>query len=211
MLHILFYRHFCNIVKPDIINLLNSLHEESLHLDRLNYAHVVLMLKKIEARKVEDFRPISIRMPRSRSSPRFRPFNFLREMLGELIEDHQLGFLKSRNSLDSIATTQAIQFSEMNKRLGLCWNCSFKRHMTCLNGSVYLSRYWHRISAQLGYPWLSFGLHQRRYTRSSTVSKVGISLVKGDLDRNTLSPPDIRHCGQQTPLYDCEVPRFRPY
>jgi len=42
--------------------------------------------------------------------------NRLREVLGELVEGHQLGFLNGGNSLDSIATTQeVIQFSKRNK------------------------------------------------------------------------------------------------
>ena len=47
---IFFYRKFWDIVKPDIIRLMESLFEGTLQLDWLNYAHVVLISEKGETK-----------------------------------------------------------------------------------------------------------------------------------------------------------------
>ena len=47
--------------------------------------------------------------------------NRLRNLLGDIIDDHQSGFLKGRSILDSIATAQEVnQFSKGTKTQVLC-------------------------------------------------------------------------------------------
>ena len=72
---------------------------------------------------MEDFRPISMLQDHLQGFA-----NRLREVLGELIEDHQSGFLKGRNSLDSIAIAQeVIQFSTRNKLSGFTLKLDFEK------------------------------------------------------------------------------------
>ena len=44
----------------DIFRIMDGMHVETVQLDRLNYAMVVLTPKKDEAKEVGDFRPISV-------------------------------------------------------------------------------------------------------------------------------------------------------
>jgi len=47
---------------------MESLHGGTHQMNRLNYAHVVLIPKKTETRNVGDFRPITVRMNASLSA-----------------------------------------------------------------------------------------------------------------------------------------------
>jgi len=63
--------------------------------------------------------------------------NRLRELLGELIEDHQSGLIKDRSTLDSIATAQkVIQFTKQNKILGFMLKFNFEKAYNTVDGSV---------------------------------------------------------------------------
>lgn len=57
---IFFYRHFWDIIKLEVVSLFNCLHEGTLQLERINYAHVMLIPKKKGATNVGDFRPINV-------------------------------------------------------------------------------------------------------------------------------------------------------
>ena len=72
---------------------MESLHSGDLHIERLNYAHVVLIQKKSEARKVGDFRPISVLNASMKIISKVL-VNRLRDLLGEVIDCSQPGFLK---------------------------------------------------------------------------------------------------------------------
>ena len=97
--------------------MLDRLFDGSLQLNRINYAHVVLIPKKGEASKVGDFRPINLLNDLLKIILKVLA-NRLREVLlfGERVEDHQSGFLKGRSSMDSIVTAQeVIQFTKRNR------------------------------------------------------------------------------------------------
>ena len=57
---IFFYCKFWDIVKPDIIKLIECLHEGTLQLYRLNYAYVVLISNGRKEKEAGNFRPISV-------------------------------------------------------------------------------------------------------------------------------------------------------
>jgi len=56
------------------------------------------------------------------------PANRLRKVLGNIIEDHQSGFLKGRSTFDSVGTTQeVIQFAKRNKVPGFMLKPDFEK------------------------------------------------------------------------------------
>ena len=80
-------------MKSKVLNLLEGIHDGSLQLARLNYAHVVLVPKRGEACEVGDFIPISVLNASVKIISKVltdRP----RDVLEEFIGDHQTGLIK---------------------------------------------------------------------------------------------------------------------
>jgi len=101
--------------------------EGSLQLERLNYAQVVLIPKKGKANKVGNFRPISVLIEKVKIISKVLA-NRLREILREMIKDHQSGFIKGRSTLDSITMAyEVIQFTKRNKIKGFMLKPDFEK------------------------------------------------------------------------------------
>ena len=56
----LFYQTFWEVIKVDLLRLINSFWENKLDLDRLNYAMITLIPKEPDAKTLEKFRPINL-------------------------------------------------------------------------------------------------------------------------------------------------------
>ena len=56
----LFYQTFWEVIKGDLMRLVNSFWENNLDLDRLNYAIITLIPKEPDAKTLEKFRPINL-------------------------------------------------------------------------------------------------------------------------------------------------------
>lgn len=56
----LFYQHFWDVIKVDLMNLVREFEKGDLNLDRLNYAVIMLIPKEAEAKTFKKFRPISL-------------------------------------------------------------------------------------------------------------------------------------------------------
>lgn len=92
---IFFYRTFWNIIKPEVCGLLEGLHDGTLQIKRINYAHVVLVLKKGDALKVGDFWLISVLNASVKIISKILANRF-RDTIRDRIEDQRFGFLKGR-------------------------------------------------------------------------------------------------------------------
>ena len=63
--------------------------------------------------------------------------NILSSILNDIIDDHQSSFIKGRNILDYMATTQEVtQFLARQKRSGFLLKLASKMHMILLNEIV---------------------------------------------------------------------------
>lgn len=108
-----FYHHFWDIVKPEVIGLLTHL-DGGLLLHRINYAHVVLIPTKREIKKVGDS-DLLVFGTRSKILSKFWRTVWGMSWVFSLTTIN-LGFLRGRSILDSIASIQeVIQFTKWNK------------------------------------------------------------------------------------------------
>jgi len=122
---ILFYHYFW-----DIIVTYGSLHGETLQLDWLNYAHAMLIQKKGEAREVGDFMLISMLNVSVKIISKVLT-NKIRDALRNIIDDHQIGFLKGRNILNAVVTPQeVIEFTKRSKILEFMLELDFEKDYT---------------------------------------------------------------------------------
>ena len=86
----------------------------------------MLITKNDKSKEVGDFKPISVLNALAKIISKVLA-NKLRDFLGDFIEDHQTGLLKSRSTLDSITITQnVIQFSKRNKVSGFMLKLDFE-------------------------------------------------------------------------------------
>lgn len=56
----LFYQTFWEVIKKDLMNLVNSFERDQLDLDRLNYTMITLIPNGPEAKTLKKFKPISL-------------------------------------------------------------------------------------------------------------------------------------------------------
>lgn len=56
----MFYHHFWDLIKADLMKLVKEFEKGDLNLDRLNYAVITLIPKEPEVRVLMKFRPISL-------------------------------------------------------------------------------------------------------------------------------------------------------
>ena len=82
--------------------------------------------KKSDAKELGDLRPINV-LNDSVKIISMVLVNRLRDVLGDIINNHQTRFLKCRSILDSIATAQkVIQFTKWNKAPGFMLKLNFE-------------------------------------------------------------------------------------
>ena len=97
----LFYETFWEVIKKELMQLVNSFSREHLNLDRLNYAMIALIPKESEAKTLKKFRPISL------INCSFKIFakmlnNRLVGVVDRLIASNQTVFIKGRYILESV-------------------------------------------------------------------------------------------------------------
>jgi hypothetical protein len=102
----LFYETFWEVIKKELMQLVNSFSREHLNLDRLNYAMITLIPKESEAKTLK-FRPISL------INCSFKIFdkmlnNWLVGVVDRLIASNQTTFIKGRYILESVVAAHEI-------------------------------------------------------------------------------------------------------
>jgi hypothetical protein len=68
-----FYQVFWSVIKDDLMALFSEFHQGNLHLNRLNFGTIILLPKKKDARVIQQYRPICLRMYLSKSSLKSQP------------------------------------------------------------------------------------------------------------------------------------------
>ena len=154
---VFFNRKFWDIVEPKIIILMVCLHKRTLQLDRLNYAHVILIPKKGEANDVGDFRSINVLNASVKNISKVLT-NRLRGVLGNIINDHRIWFLKGRSILNlMVIVKEVIQFTKWNKVPGFLLKFDFEKAETSWNGTASRKSYTLGASRLHGFVELGFG------------------------------------------------------
>ncbi|XP_020252248.1 uncharacterized protein LOC109829595 [Asparagus officinalis] len=94
-------------VKDDIMKLFEEFYEGTLEINRLNYAHIVLIPKKEDSSVINDYRPVSLLNVIYKVITKVLT-NRLNTKLDLLIDPLQSGFIKNRYLLDGVAAAQEI-------------------------------------------------------------------------------------------------------
>lgn len=103
----IFYQTFWETIKGDLMALVNCFKQNSLNLDRLNFAMITLLPKEPDAKTLKKFRPISL------INCSFKIFakmlnNRLIKVASKLIASNQTTFVKGRYILESVVAAHKI-------------------------------------------------------------------------------------------------------
>lgn len=116
----LFFQHFWDMIKEDLMATFSELYEGSLNLSNLNSAFIALVPKKKGANRTTDFRPISLLNTTFKIITKVLA-NRLRKYMPNLIEESQSAFMKGKSTLDSVAAAHEIISACHHKK----WNGFF--------------------------------------------------------------------------------------
>lgn len=101
-----FYKHNWELIKPDLMLALNyffQLHDQQFK--HLNTTHIIILPKKIDAKEVGDFRPISPINSTTKLISKLLATRLSRD-LNALVSKAQSAFFKRRNIQDNFLYTQ---------------------------------------------------------------------------------------------------------
>jgi len=99
---LLFFKRTWSTVSPDICSLFASFYSESSEIERLNRSYLVLLPKKENARKPQDFRPIALQNSTIKGISKVLTAR-LQPLIPSLISSDQSGFVLGRCIADSFA------------------------------------------------------------------------------------------------------------
>jgi Reverse transcriptase (RNA-dependent DNA polymerase) len=123
----LFYQHFFELVKPDLLVLLQKFYSNSLEEARLNHAMVCLVPKEQEAKIIQKYRPISLvdccfKILSKVLTNRLAPF------MHSLVDQSQSTFIKGRYILDNVlAANEIIHATKQAKHSGVVLKVDFEK------------------------------------------------------------------------------------
>jgi Reverse transcriptase (RNA-dependent DNA polymerase) len=161
-LHVLFYQHFWNIIKDDLLNLFEAFHYASLDISKLNRGMVHLIPKKGDALTIKDYRPISLLNCSYKIITRVLTTR-LEGVLGRLIQPTQTAFLKERFIMDGVVTAQEIlYYSHMNNDIRVLIKLDFEKAFDRLNWDYLLETFSHKNFPTQWIQWIRNILHGGR-------------------------------------------------
>ncbi|XP_039126955.1 uncharacterized protein LOC120263117 [Dioscorea cayenensis subsp. rotundata] len=111
-----FFKHFWDIINPDLLLLCNDFFFHRANLERINWASIALIPKVDSPEALGDFRPISLINSSLKIISKLLASR-LSKIINSLVSTEQSAFLKGRCILDNIATAEELIFSIHKRRL----------------------------------------------------------------------------------------------
>lgn len=122
-----FYKHFWNLIKDNLMELITDFMKRKIGVERLNYGVITLIPKCKEARMIQKFRPICL------LNVSFKIITkILMERLAEVIEVlialNQTAFIKNRYIMEGVVTMHEILNSiHQKKQAGILFKIDFEK------------------------------------------------------------------------------------
>ena len=102
-----FYKEFKDVLLPDLHKVITEVLDKGIHIDKLNTSYIVLIPKKEEAKRPQDYRPISLIHGVQRIISKILA-NRLQAYIPTLVKDNQTGFTKGRQIIEGFLYAQQI-------------------------------------------------------------------------------------------------------
>jgi hypothetical protein len=109
-----FYQKFWEIVKMDLLILLNNFHNNELNINNLNHGVVTLVPKGVDADRIQKYRPICVLNVVYKIVTKILTSRLIR-VVCLVINESQTAFLKGRYILEGVVTMHET-LNEMHKR-----------------------------------------------------------------------------------------------
>lgn len=111
-----FYKSNWDLVKLDLLNLLTDFHAGKADLKRLNTAHIVLLPKKLDASRPENYRPVSLQNCSVKLASKCLTIR-TQPLIDHLIHCQQTGFIRGRGIADNFVHASDIVQTCFKRRL----------------------------------------------------------------------------------------------
>ncbi|KAF7842342.1 ribonuclease H [Senna tora] len=123
--HVRFYRQFWDIVKGDVLSMLNSFFQNGIMDPKLNMSYITLIPKTLSPQTFKDFRRISLANVSYKLVTKIL-CNRLKVILPDIIAPNQSAFLKGRLIGDNILLATEVMNKIKNTRNGKTGWCALK-------------------------------------------------------------------------------------
>nr|CAD1829771.1 unnamed protein product [Ananas comosus var. bracteatus] len=158
-LPMLFYQHFWNLIKDDIMGMFNNFYNGLANLTGANTGWLCLVPKKNEALSANDFRPISLIHSVAKLISKVLASR-LQNVLGELINSYQAAFLKGRHISDNFNCAHIlIHHLYTTKQRAALLKIDFERAFDQVDWSFLLDLLQARGFSQRWISWIRSFLH----------------------------------------------------
>lgn len=133
-----FYQIYWDIIKTDLLGVFKDFFRGKADLNRLNYAHIVLVSKVQGSNLPNQFRPISLLNCSFKIITKVLA-NRMSKVINLLVDNTQSGFIKNRFILENVALAQeVISVIHNNKSEGIMLKIDFEKAYDKVNWSFLL-------------------------------------------------------------------------
>ena len=96
-----FYQFFGEMIKEDLMNMINDFHKGTLDISRIKYGVITLIPKTKDARKIQKFRPICLLKVSFKIITKVL-MNRLSKVVNPIISPVQIAFIKGRYIMEGV-------------------------------------------------------------------------------------------------------------
>jgi hypothetical protein len=109
-LSFMFYQHFWDFIKGNLMEMFDDFHRGRLDIYRLNFALITVIPKEQDARTMNKYRPITLLNCSYRIFTKVLT-NRMGQVVDRMIASNQTSFIKGRYILESVVTTHEVLHS----------------------------------------------------------------------------------------------------
>lgn len=144
-----FYMHFWDLIKNDLVDMINDFHKGCLEIERLNYGIITLIPKIKDAAQNQKFRPICLLNVSFKIITKVL-MNRLNNVMAYIISKHQTAFMENRYIMEGVVILhETLNTIHRRKQDGILFKVDFEKAYDKVNW-VFIHRFKPKSSLMCG-------------------------------------------------------------